>query len=159
MPINHGPLPCLLTGRSHFHSWGCEKLNNTHVRLTLVQAISGLTAREHSSHFEKHVHCTAFVLSYSSKCSSGHKCFDVGPLLRLLLFKIVIPSLKSTTGVSVSLLKKSIHHYSVISVGSIYRLTRVFAKDGLSRDHGLHSRDHLPSPNHSVPHSHGFDSD
>ena len=24
----------------------------------------------------------------------------------------------------------------------------VFVKDGLSRDHGLHSRDHSPSPNH-----------
>ena len=29
--------------------------------------------------------------------------------------------------------------------------SRVFVKDGLSRDHGLHSRDHLPTPNHSAP--------
>ena len=37
--------------------------------------------------------------------------------------------------------------------------SRVFVKDGLSRDHGLHSRDHLPSPNHSAPHNPGFDCD
>ena len=37
--------------------------------------------------------------------------------------------------------------------------SRVFVKDGVSRDHGLHSRDHLPSPNHSTTHNTGFDSD
>ena len=66
------------------------------------------------------------------------------------------------------IIKLSTHKYTV----------RVFVKDGLSRDHDLHCRDDLPSPNHSAPqtnaflmvfaslhnymiglHNHGFDSD
>ena len=35
-------------------------------------------------------------------------------------------------------------------------VVRVFVKDGLSRGHGLYSRDHLASPNHSAPQTNAF---
>ena len=39
-----------------------------------------------------------------------------------------------------------------VTVNIIESITRVFVKDFLSRDSGLHSRDHVsPSPNHNAP--------
>ena len=44
-----------------------------------------------------------------------------------------------------------ITHISINKLNTLIYLTRVFVKDCLSRDHGLHSRDHSRSPNHSAP--------